>query len=199
MKAYTKLAAATVAACLAAGGGASAATYVDPWTTSPTGGISVVFGDNGLGVDGAETIAGQTATTHSFDAGTGAFTDTFSFELPTGIAGFTLSSIGFAENSSLIVTSFTFNGVTIPVTNTPVGASGNAVASVSGAFPVIVDGPQVLTVSGTGGAQAVFGGTATFESAALVPEPGAWALMIMGFGGVGSLLRGRRRHLLAAA
>ena len=33
----------------------------------------------------------------------------------------------------------------------------------------------------------------------LVPEPTSWALMIMGFGGVGALLRGRRRLSFSAA
>ncbi len=32
-----------------------------------------------------------------------------------------------------------------------------------------------------------------------VPEPGAWALMLMGFGGVGALLRRRRANLVLAA
>lgn len=31
-----------------------------------------------------------------------------------------------------------------------------------------------------------------------VPEPGAWALMIIGFGGAGAVLRARRRRVLAA-
>ncbi|MGZ3402099.1 MAG: PEPxxWA-CTERM sorting domain-containing protein [Phenylobacterium sp.] len=35
--------------------------------------------------------------------------------------------------------------------------------------------------------------------AANVPEPGAWALMIVGFGGVGALMRRNRRAALAAA
>jgi hypothetical protein len=32
-----------------------------------------------------------------------------------------------------------------------------------------------------------------------VPEPGTWALMIMGFGGAGAMLRSRRRSVAAAA
>jgi hypothetical protein len=180
----------------AAAGGASAATYVDPWTVAPGGGISVVFGDNGLDVAGAETIVGETATTHAYNSGSGAFQDTFSFQLPTGILGFTLSSIGFATNSSLLVSSFLFNGAVINVTNTPDGSGGNVVQAVSGAFPVVLGGPQVLTVTGIGGPDAVFSGTATFEALA-VPEPGAWALMILGFGGTGAMMR-RRRALVAA-
>jgi hypothetical protein len=34
--------------------------------------------------------------------------------------------------------------------------------------------------------------------AGVVPEPGTWALMIMGFGGAGAMLRSRRRGLAAA-
>jgi hypothetical protein len=188
--------AATAFGLAAAAGGASAATYVDPWTVAPGGGISVVFGDNGLDVPGAETIVGETATTHSYDAGSGVFTDTFSFQLPTGVVGFTLSSIGFATNSSLNVSSFTFNGAVINVTNTPDGTGGNVVQAASGPLPVALGGPQVLTVFGTGGPDAVFSGVATFEALA-VPEPGAWALMILGFGGTGAMMR-RRRALVAA-
>lgn len=199
MKAYTKLLARVAAvATLATAGGASAATYVEPWTSAPSGGISVVFGDNGLETPGAESIPGQTSSTHSFDAVSGAFTDTFSFELPTGIVGFTLSSIGFLQNSALTVTSFNFNGVTIPVSNTPAGAGGNVVMAASSALPVVLGGPQVLTINGFGGGEAVFSGTATF-GAAVVPEPGAWALMMLGFGGTGALLRRRRTVLTAVA
>jgi hypothetical protein len=33
---------------------------------------------------------------------------------------------------------------------------------------------------------------------ALVPEPAAWAMMVLGFGGVGGLFRRRRQMMLAA-
>ncbi|WP_372786307.1 PEPxxWA-CTERM sorting domain-containing protein [Phenylobacterium sp.] len=39
--------------------------------------------------------------------------------------------------------------------------------------------------------------TLSSVGAAAVPEPGVWALMIMGFGGVGAALRNRRRALAA--
>ncbi len=38
-----------------------------------------------------------------------------------------------------------------------------------------------------------------FASAGGVPEPAAWALMILGFGGVGAMLRNRRRPAIAVA
>ncbi|WP_296600855.1 FxDxF family PEP-CTERM protein [Phenylobacterium sp.] len=177
---------------------ASAATYVEPWTSTPTGGISVAFGDNGLGVDGAETIPGETASTHSYDPGSTFFTDNFAFNLPDGVVGFTLSSIGFLTNSALVVSSFTWNGVALSVTNTPSGDGGNIVMASGGPLPVVAGGPQLLTITGTGGPQAVFSGTATFDAAAPVPEPAAWALMIMGFGGTGALMRRRRATLSVA-
>jgi hypothetical protein len=43
-----------------------------------------------------------------------------------------------------------------------------------------------------------FGGSLTVDSPSAAPEPGAWALMILGFGGAGAALR-RRAHAAAAA
>ena len=68
-----------------------------------------------------------------------------------------------------------------------------------GAFPVIAGGPQSLIIAGNGGPDAVFSGTATFEPQAAIPEPGAWALMILGFGGAGAMLRRRRDQMALTA
>lgn len=195
MKRLTIALAASAAAALVATA-ASAATYADNWTVSPTGGISVVFGDNGLGVAGAETVPGETITTQNYNAGTGDFTDTFSFMLPDGVVGFTLSSMGFETNSSLMLTSLKFNGADVDFTNTLNGSGGWTVQAADGPYPVVLGGPQVLTISGNGGPQAVFSGTGTF-SRAVVPEPGTWALMILGFGGAGAMLRRRRMPVAA--
>jgi hypothetical protein len=78
-----------------------------------------------------------------------------------------------------------------------VGANGsnfiNAVAS---------NGELITNVSLTGTnltsiGQVRLGGVATIARA--VPEPSTWALLIVGFGGVGGLLRANRRSRLAAA
>jgi hypothetical protein len=41
-------------------------------------------------------------------------------------------------------------------------------------------------------------GSLATVSIAAVPEPGTWALMIMGFGGAGAMLRSRRKDLVSA-
>ena len=42
-----------------------------------------------------------------------------------------------------------------------------------------------------------YDGVISFSPLAAVPEPAAWALMIMGFGGVGAMVRARRRLAVA--
>jgi len=187
-----KLVLAATAAALAFGGSsAMAATYVDPWTVSPTGGISVVFGNNGFDIDGAESIPGETVTTAFYNDTTDEFVDTFDFFLPDGIVGFTLSSIGFAANSSIQSIAMSFNGNNIPLIVTPNVSGGVTVMAASGAFPIAFGAAQSLIINGVAGPDAVYSATATFERAAVVPEPASWALMIAGFGGAGAMLRRR--------
>ncbi|MEW5686202.1 MAG: FxDxF family PEP-CTERM protein [Pseudomonadota bacterium] len=175
---------------------AVAATYVDPWTISPSGGISVVFGNNGFDVDGAESIPGETVSTSVYDDLTDTFTDTFDFFLPDGIVGFTLSSIGFQPNSSIQSISVSFNGTDIPLTLTTNPQGGASVSLLSGAFPISAGGSQRLVITGKAGPDAVYGSTATFEHiTAPIPEPGAWALMLAGFGGAGAMIRRRRARM----
>lgn len=190
----------TAAAAALLASSASAATYVDPWTVSPSGGISVVFGNNGFDIDGAESVAGQTASTSFYDDATDAFTDTFDFFLPDGVVGFTLSSIGFAANSSIQSIAMSFNGADIPLILTPNASGGTTVTAASGAFPITFGASQQLVISGVAGPDAVYSSTATFERiTAPIPEPATWALMIAGFGGAGAVLRRRRHHVAFAA
>ena len=67
--------AASLATSLLAGSAATAATFIQPWTTSPTGAISVTIGDNGLDVAGGSTSAVNGNSTHSYNAVTGMFRD----------------------------------------------------------------------------------------------------------------------------
>jgi hypothetical protein len=63
------------------------------------------------------------------------------------------------------------------------------------------DGFSALTIKNNGsntGTALYNVGTVSVPRAAAVPEPAAWGLMILGFGGVGALAR-RRRHALHPA
>ena len=122
------------------------------------------------------------------------FSDTVSFTMPTGVAGATLSSIfSVSEANNITFTSATFNGTALAITSAgnPEFRSINNLAVVSGA--------QTLTLTGTSGGNGSYAGTLSFARlAAAVPEPGAWALMIVGFGGAGAVLRRRKTAATAA-
>ena len=63
---------------------------------------------------------------------------------------------------------------------------------------VLPAGLHTLSLSGSAGPGAsTYTGTLNINSVA-VPEPATWALMIMGFGGAGAMLRSRRRPATAA-
>jgi hypothetical protein len=187
----TQLGVATAAAVLAVAGAASATTFVMPWTTSASGDISVAIGDDGLGNPGGSIDPINGNSTHVFDAGTGAFTDTFDFFLPSGFAGASvITTLSGADVSDLNFTGITFNGAA-GTTSTGGGVSTAHV----GLQPIDLGGAQHLVITGLGGSAATFGGTVSFvlSAAGGVPEPASWALMIMGFGSAGAMLRRRRR------
>ena len=179
------------ALALAAASVASAATFIQTWTVSPDGSISVSIGDSGLDVAGGSTNPVQGDSTHAFDSETGLFTDTFDFLLPTGFVG---SSV-ITFHSGGATNNLNFTGITF---NAGVGTvSGDGTSATVGLQPISVGGPQHLVVTGIGEPDAAYGGSASFVLAG-VPEPATWGLMIMGFGGVGALLRNRRRQVTFA-
>lgn len=68
-----------------------------------------------------------------------------------------------------------------------IGAGSGATAG----YHAFVDNVVIATSSGST--------TYNFEAAGAVPEPASWALMILGFGGVGAVVRGRRRMVATTA
>jgi hypothetical protein len=181
--------AAAAASIVAFAGSASAATFVSSWTVFANGEISVTFGDNGLGVAGSVAPAdGLSSSTHAYDAGTGVFTDTFNFNLPTGY----VVNAGGSTSTDLTFSTATFNGFGGSVNNSVPNDHRFLIA-----FQPVVNGSgQQLVITGVGAASNTWAGTASFVP---VPEPTTWGLMIMGFGGVGALLRNRRRQVAAFA
>ena len=58
-------------------------------------------------------------------------------------------------------------------------------------------GVQHLVVSGTSGGSGSYGGVISFTPVAAVPEPAAWAMMILGLGLAGAALRRQRQQISA--
>jgi hypothetical protein len=56
-------------------------------------------------------------------------------------------------------------------------------------------GTYTLTIEGTRGSASIFGGHIDFSA---VPEPGTWAMMLLGFGAIGWQLRRRRSSQVLA-
>ncbi|HEX3366690.1 FxDxF family PEP-CTERM protein [Phenylobacterium sp.] len=171
--------AATLAvAMLAAASQASAAQSMSFSPAGPDGSLTGAFGDTAIGA--------------------GAFTDTFDFMMPTGMAGATIASNftpGAKDNVNF--TSVTFDGQALNIDD-----KGQVdLRSLTG-LPV-VGGAQTLVVKGSSGQNGSFSGTLSLAvagaAAAAAPEPASWALMMLGFGGAGALIRARRRATAATA
>ena len=128
------------------------------------------------------------SSTHVYDAATNTFTDTFDLLLPTGkAASSVITTLSGQSVNDLTFSSITFNGVQ----GTTSVADGQASAHV-GFQPVSQGGLQELVITGVGGSAATFGGTVSFVLNSAAPEASTWALMIVGFGGAGAVLRRRR-------
>lgn len=166
--------AAAVAAAMLAGASAASAAQFETWSTvNADGSFTGNFGDTGI----------TTST----------FSDTFDFTLPTGTSSFTVNST-FTNNpaNDINFTNVTFNGQAFAILST----GQNEFRALNG-VDVTAGGVQHLVVSGTSGGSGSYDGVISFSPLAAVPEPAAWALMIMGFGGVGAMVRARRRLAVA--
>ena len=169
MKTMSKfIAVAAAAVALATASAASAATFTNVNAPAADGTISGTFGNH--------TVAGD-------------FTDIFDFTLPTGLTNFTLSSttLKLLSATDVSFSSVKFNGVDFD----PILSGLVEFRTLNGA-PVGLGGPQHLVVTGHAGASGSYDGTIAFSPVA-VPEPATWGLMIMGFGGMGAVLRRRRQ------
>lgn len=149
---------------------ASAATYINFTAPASDGSISGVFGNNG-------------------GIAKGNFTNTFNFTWPVvGITSGTITSSFTSKANDLNFTSVTLNGT--PFTSL-IGGTGMTEFRLINDLATLA-GPQQLVVTGySPGKAATYSGTLAFSPAA-VPEPATWAMMIIGFGAAGSVIRRRR-------
>ncbi|MCU6454134.1 FxDxF family PEP-CTERM protein [Sphingomonas sp. A2-49] len=143
-------------------------------TPGPNGTISGNFGNSGIGI--------------------GTFTDTFTFTL--GANGFgsgtvSTSSSMLQSSTDLDFTSVLINGSLANLTKTDGGLFEVAFANM---VPITALQLNTLTVNYVSRGAGAYGGQLTFiPSATAVPEPAAWAMMILGMGVVGFALRSAKR------
>lgn len=128
---------------------------------------------------------------------TGAFADQYTFQL----VGDQLLTIGSATNvypaASDFIANFTGSVFEIvgtigggddvlvlgPATATPGNCGANC--QVFGGSAILGAGSYYLDISGIAGATAGYGGDLAVISVAAVPEPATWAMLLLGFLGVG--------------
>lgn len=125
-----------------------------------------------------------------------AFTNTFNFLTPTGfnLANATISTSALGT-SNIDFTSVLLNGLAFTLTPTGTFEFGSLANA-----PLTAGTNNVLTVNGRDTGDGAFSGTLTFAAVSAVPEPGTWAMMLLGFGAVGfATRRSRRRSTLMQA
>jgi len=196
-------AAAAVAALLVAAPASAAVTFnFDPGGASPDSGFTVINTfDSAAGITGVNF---QIKTPPS--DGDGA---TPANSVPAGTAYLSVLGGGTANiDLGGFFSAFQFDWGSIDTYNTLTihGTAGDVVVVPGGNFPNTANGNQFLpgtnglfTVTGTAGEKftsiTLQSGTNSFEIdnlAVAVPEPATWAMMILGFGAAGAMLRQRR-------
>lgn len=174
----------------------------DPWN------LMTAYGSAFVDLDGSTGQGGILRTAQfSFNAGD---IVTLEFDLSGNQRG------GADEWSYGLETTGPTQFLNVSVLNSPtlglrnLGNLGPGTALASGSESLAYNDPwrhyAISFQAGNAGALSAFVGTSSHDNigplidnfslsigAAAVPEPGAWAMMLMGFAGIGSLLRARRR------
>jgi hypothetical protein len=96
---------------------------------------------------------------------------------------------------------FTWNGPDFHTTGGPLDSVDfNGLSALSTYNSTSLDGFAALAVKNNeaAGTLTVNAGSVLVPTAGAIPEPASWALMILGFGGVGAMVRSRKRAAGAA-
>jgi hypothetical protein len=164
-----------VLAAIAATVSLVAAPAVSAAPTITITGASGIYGDNNVGCAKSNC----------------SFTRSFTFATPAGfrLASATLSSVmtGTNAKTNINFSSVTLNGAQFDTLSTGVVEFRNILNRV-----LVPGGTNLIEVSGITGGQGSFSGALSFASGA-VPEPATWAMLILGFGVIGTALRRQRK------
>ncbi|HKP33397.1 MAG TPA: FxDxF family PEP-CTERM protein [Sphingomicrobium sp.] len=182
--------AAAAAAAIAISSSANAAVVI----TSPSPAIYTPPATGGfLGI--VTPSAGATSSTVT------PFTDVFSFSI-AGSPGSTNAQVGtilLNGIQNINFTSITLDGNPFTLTSAVGAAEQWACCGVGGLSSVLLGvGSHNITLVGNliGANSGSYSGTLNVQTAP-VPEPATWAMMLLGFGATGLMIRRRRRPVLA--
>lgn len=131
---------------------------------------------------------------NGFDTAT-SFDDSFTFTIPqNGTGSGSLSTSFSSALNQLTVTDLIINGTSYAVPFT-----GNGQSVTLGGIPIVSGVLNTIRVIGfTTGDGGSYSGTATF-TAAPIPEPATWGMMIAGFGALGFAMRRQRKPRVKVA
>ncbi len=116
------------------------------------------------------------------------YTDYYTFEVPSsGVIAGTVSTISVTVDAGITLLDFIINGKSTGVTY---DASKNVYSASHSMLPSGTN-PQSLSVVYGVTKTGSYTGNVSWTNTPAVPEPGTWALMILGFGVVGYAMRRR--------
>lgn len=175
----------------------SSATFAQPGFTLT--GTAQLFTGSAAGLSAAPAMSPSSHDTTQYLSVQGGQDATFSTPL--------LQEVSFYVGSLDTYNSFTFklaDGTTQTITGTTLGAltaadaDGNQTAVNTNGRLTFTFGSAIQGVTLASGGNSLEVSNIGGVVDALVPEPTTWAMMIVGFGGIGALLRRRRTFALAA-
>jgi hypothetical protein len=177
-----------------------------PFPQNPPENVLLTAGSSGATLLG---VTNQTSTPVRFTSSTDILLSPPQGQAFLASTDGSLQNLNIALNSGFGFTAFEFNvnsAVTGPVTlvftdqfghtqstttTFDVGANG------SNFFNALSTKGEVITRVSLTGANIASVGQVRLGGVSAVPEPASWALLILGFGGAGAMLRARRRPVLA--